>query len=129
MGTEGGDAGDPVTWDALLDAAVSAGLSQEAFWSMTLRESMREIKMRRERQRQEQEAAWWRTAAETSALMNMIGAAVAGSKWRAVPPKDLFDQWTGRAESAETTRDRLERAKRMHAALSDRQKPKPRRAG
>lgn len=108
--------GEPITWQSLLDVAVSVGLSHDEFWGMSLREFGRVVRIRNKQKQEAYELDWWRTAAETSVLVNMIGSAAAGSKWRPVEAKSLFNQWTGKADNVEDAKERLSRARGMHMA-------------
>jgi hypothetical protein len=110
------EGGDPLTWESLLDVAVMVGLSHDEFWRMSLREFERVVRIRNKQKQDDYELAWWRTAAQTSVLMNMIGGAAAGSKWVPVEAKSLYSQWTGGDHDAESAKERLERASEMHSA-------------
>ncbi len=108
------EGGEPITWQSLLDVAVSVGLSHDEFWGMSLREFGRVVRIRNKQKQEAYELDWWRTAAETSVLVNMIGSAAAGSKWRPVEAKTLFNQWTGKAHDVEAAKERLARANQRH---------------
>ena len=88
---------------------------------MSLREFEREVRVRSERMKQEEEAAWMRSATETAYMMNMVGGAVAGKTWKSVQPNQLFDIWTGKSEPADAIEERIKEADRVHDEIVKRE--------
>ena len=113
---------ESLTLDSLLDGAVRYGITERDFWSMTLRQYARIVRVRSEMQQEAEKAAWTRAAVETAYMMNMVGGAAAGKKWKQVQPKDLLDQWLG--DPKQPKRDfwtRWEKAQKLHRARIERE--------
>ena len=80
---------------------MSIGLSEDACWAMTMRQIVRAAGAYEERRKRD--AGLW--AAQTAELVNMIGGAAAGKKWKQVTAMDYFKAWTGYAEPAASNAD------------------------
>lgn len=98
---------------------MSAGLTEDECWAMTLRQIVRTAdaaKLRHER-----DAGLW--AAQTAELVNMIGGAVAGKKWKTVTAADYFRAWTGRSldkgPNSKEIRAQLLEAQKEHERLQE----------
>ena len=98
------------------------GLSHEQFWSMSLREFARYVGARAKRDEHRMRDEWQRTAVLSCYVLNSVGGAVSGKKWRTVQPKDLMDRWFSGKSSLEESRDRIRRAKARHKARIERER-------
>ena len=86
---------------------------------MSLREFVLVIEGRQERAKHESEAAWWRTAAMTADVVNMLGAINSTAKhpYKPRPPADYFNHWLGKiAAPPADLQERMERASEAAAA-------------
>lgn len=98
----------------LLESAVGVGLSHTEFWALSLREFGQVAKAYHKRKEAEQRERWQHTAVISSYIANMVGGAVAGSKWQAINPQDLVKKWLDGVQDTESRLDRLKRVDGLH---------------
>lgn len=115
-----GGAVERFSWSPLLDLAVSIDLSLDEFWSMSLREFYRIVRVRSERMKAEHENAWMRTAVQTAYLYNVTGQAWF-KDFKPISAGDLFDRWMGKAKPTETMAEKMARFKRAHQEIVKRE--------
>ncbi len=88
---------------------------------MTLRQYERCTRVKLELLKEEEKREWTRTAVQVAYMMNMVGGAAAGKKWKQVKPNQLIEDWLGDGRSKESRMDRIQRAMKLHEARLERE--------
>ena len=112
-----------MTWELLLEARIRFEIPERDFWNMSLRDFERFTRVKSNVLKEEHERQLMITAISTSYMMNMVGGAAAGNKWKQVRPSDLFRTWT-QADKTAPFRDRWEAAMKLHNDRVSREKAK-----
>ena len=87
---------------------------EDQFWGMTLRQLARIIRVKSDMLKEQEKAQWTHTAVQVAYMMNMVGGAAAGRKWRQVSPKSLLDQWLPGAKPNSDFKERWKAALKSH---------------
>ena len=91
---------------------------------MSLRQFERLVRVKSEMLKEHEEAEWMRTAVSVAYMMNMVGGAAGGKKWKQVQPQKLFNQWLGKNKPKGSFKERWARAMNRHHARLEREKKK-----
>ena len=90
---------------------------------MNLRQYERRVRVKSELLREQEKSEWTRTAVSVAYMMNMVGGAAAGKKWKQVKPNSLLKQWLGSDKGKKEDRmERIKRAMRLHEKRLEREK-------
>ena len=100
-------------------ASLRCSIPEKDFWHLTMRQLDRAVRVHSETV----ELDFMRSALETAYMMNMVGGAAAGKKWKQVKPNTLLKQWLGSGKSNKEDRmERIKRAMRLHKERMEREK-------
>ena len=90
---------------------------------MTLRQYERRVRVSLELLKESERREWTRTAVSVAYMMNMVGGAAAGKKWKQVKPNTLLKQWLGSDKGKKEDRmERIKRAMKLHEERLKREK-------
>ena len=88
-----------------------------------MRQYERRVRISLELLRQQEKSEWTRTAVSVAYMMNMVGGAAAGKKWKQVKPNTLLKQWLGSDKGKKEDRmERIKRAMKLHEERLRREK-------
>ncbi len=88
---------------------------------MNLRQYERWVRIKVETIQEEEKRQWQRTAVEVAYMMNMVGGAAGGKKWKQVSPNKLLKQWLEGESKKEDFWTRWDRAMELHNARLERE--------
>lgn len=107
----------------MLNTATRVGITEAEFWDMSLRSFARIVRVYSEKEKAAHDERWWHTAVVSSYIINSVGGAAAGRKWKGITPKQIFDKLTGK-QVEKGAKERIKAAKASHHATLEKQKPK-----
>ena len=92
---------------------------------MTLRQYERRVRVSLELLKESEKREWTRTAVSVAYMMNMVGGAAGGKKWKQVKPNSLLKQWLGSKKEGKADKmARIKRAMKLHEERLKREKSK-----